>query len=57
MDLEAKTYSPGSIVAARQREWIVLPSDRDDLIRLRPLTGSAADLGAVFVPLEGRTVL
>ena len=44
------------VVAARQREWIVLPSDRDDLIRLRPLTGSAADLGAVFVPLEGRTV-
>ena len=47
---------PGSIVAVREREWIVLPSGLDDLIRLRPLTGSAADEAALLVPLEGTGV-
>jgi len=31
---------PGSIVAFRKREWVVLPSDRPDLMSLRPLTGA-----------------
>ena len=40
------TYSPGTIVAARGREWIVQPPDADapeTVLRLRPLTGTAAD--------------
>lgn len=40
------TYSPGTIVAARGREWIVQPPDADQaetVLRLRPLTGTAAD--------------
>jgi SNF2 family DNA or RNA helicase len=31
---------PGTIVSFRKREWIVLPSDRNDLLSLRPLTGA-----------------
>lgn len=40
------TYSPGTIVTARGREWIVQPPDADapaTVLRLRPLTGTAAD--------------
>lgn len=39
-------FSPGTIVAARDREWIVQPSEADTpetVLRLRPLTGTAAD--------------
>lgn len=31
---------PGSIVQCPNREWVLLPSDRDDLLLLRPLTGA-----------------
>lgn len=40
------TFTPGTIVAARGREWIVQPPDADTpetVLRLRPLTGTAAD--------------
>jgi hypothetical protein len=31
---------PGSIVRFRKRDWVLLPSDRTDLLSLRPLTGA-----------------
>ncbi len=30
-------FAIGSLVQCREREWIVLPSERDDLLMLRPL--------------------
>lgn len=39
-------FTPGTIVAARDREWIVQTPDADTpetVLRLRPLTGTAAD--------------
>jgi len=29
--------NPGSIVRCRQRDWVLLPSDTQDVYRLRPL--------------------
>lgn len=46
------TYSPGSIVACRDRTWVVLPSDFSDIIRLRPLAGSESEICGIFTPLE-----
>jgi hypothetical protein len=40
------TYTPGTIVSARSREWIVQPLDKDlppHILHLRPLTGSSED--------------
>jgi len=40
------TYTPGTIVSARGREWIVQPPDAElpeDVLRLRPLTGTSED--------------
>ncbi|MGB5631978.1 MAG: helicase-related protein, partial [Waterburya sp.] len=45
-------YSPGSIVACRDRTWVVLPSDLLDIIRLRPLAGSESEICGIFTPLE-----
>jgi SNF2-related domain len=32
--------TPGSIVRCRNREWVLLPTDQDELYLLRPLTGA-----------------
>jgi len=34
------SYAVGSLVKARDREWVVLPDSEDDFIVLRPLGGS-----------------
>ncbi|MFF7982031.1 helicase-related protein [Streptomyces sp. NPDC007901] len=50
----AFTYSAGSLVKARGREWVVLPESEPDLLVLRPLGGSDDDIAAVlpFEPVE-----
>ncbi|MFE0434515.1 DEAD/DEAH box helicase [Streptomyces nigra] len=47
----AFTFSAGSLVKARGREWVVLPESEPDLLVLRPLGGSDDDIAAVF-PFE-----
>lgn len=39
--------TPGSIVSCREREWILLPSDDANLLRLRPLTGSENEVVSI----------
>lgn len=39
--------TPGSIVQCRNREWVLLPSDQDDLLLLRPLTGATDEVVAI----------
>lgn len=46
------SFSPGSLVRARGRDWIVLPAGDQNLIRLRPLTSAQADEIGIFLPLE-----
>jgi len=36
--------NPGSIVRCRNREWVVLPAETDDVVALRPLTGTTDDV-------------
>ncbi|WSB87244.1 DEAD/DEAH box helicase [Streptomyces cellulosae] len=46
------TYTAGSLVAARGREWVVLPESAPDMLVLRPLGGSEDDIAAVFPTFE-----
>jgi superfamily II DNA or RNA helicase len=39
--------TPGSIVRCRNRDWVLLPSDRDDVYLLRPLAGAVDQVVAV----------
>jgi len=41
----------GSIVRCREREWIILPSDERDIVRLRPLTGGENEICGIYKPL------
>lgn len=48
--------TPGAIVRARGRDWVVLPPTEDDVVRLRPLTGTEDDAVGLFLPLEGHDI-
>jgi len=50
--------SPGSIVQCRNRDWVLLPSNQENLLLLRPLTGATDEVVAVhkgLVDLIGYT--
>ncbi len=47
---------PGSLVAARGREWIVLPGSDTETLRLRPLGGGERDETLIYLPLERQPV-
>ncbi|MGH2820057.1 MAG: helicase, partial [Actinomycetota bacterium] len=45
-------YASGSLVAARGREWVVLPESTEEFLVLRPLGGAVEDVAGVFPALE-----
>lgn len=46
------TFSSGSLVRARGREWVVLPESADDLLVVRPLGGSDDEVTGIWMPME-----
>ncbi len=46
------TYTAGSLVSARGRDWVVLPESAPDMLVLRPLGGADDDVAAVFPAFE-----
>ncbi|MGJ7042755.1 superfamily II DNA or RNA helicase [Shinella sp. BE166] len=50
--MKAVRFSPGDLVEARGREWVVLPSPNDDILNVRPLSGSEADAQRIALALE-----
>ncbi|MEX0775988.1 MAG: DEAD/DEAH box helicase, partial [Phycisphaeraceae bacterium] len=52
----ATPMTPGSIVRARGREWVVLPKAASHTLKLRPLGGGDQQIATLFLPLEGDDV-
>jgi superfamily II DNA or RNA helicase len=52
----ASARTPGSIVRARGREWVVLPNPAPNTLKLRPLGGGEQQIATLFLPLEGKDV-
>jgi superfamily II DNA or RNA helicase len=46
------SFKPGSLVATRGREWVVLPDSSDELLVLRPLGGTDDEVTGVLTELE-----
>ncbi|RAO31421.1 RNA polymerase-associated protein RapA [Micromonospora noduli] len=46
------SFSAGTLVSARGRDWIVLPESAADMLVLRPLGGADDDIAAVFPAFE-----
>lgn len=53
----ANRWSPGSLVRARGREWIVLTGSSEETLRLRPLSGSEEDQTLIHLGLETEPVV
>ncbi|ACB54351.1 hypothetical protein cce_5005 [Crocosphaera subtropica ATCC 51142] len=43
--------TPGSIVSCRNRQWVVLPAEQEEVIRLRPLSGSEEQVCGIYTIL------
>ncbi len=54
--MTAVTYSPGSLVRARGREWIVLTGSDRETLRVRPVSGSEVDQTLIHLALEAEPV-
>ena len=50
--MNAIVFSPGDMVRARGREWIVLPSPSEELLNVRPLSGTDDDAQLIAPALE-----
>ncbi len=46
------TFAVGSLVKARGREWVVLPESDEQMLVVRPLGGTDAEIAGIFLPLE-----
>ncbi|MFN7167947.1 MAG: helicase-related protein [Pannonibacter sp.] len=49
-------FAPGDLVRARGREWVALPSPREGILALRPLSGSENDTVMLDPSLETQPV-
>jgi superfamily II DNA or RNA helicase len=45
-------FSVGSLVRARGREWVVLPSQDEEMLVVRPLGGTDDEITGIYLPLE-----
>lgn len=46
------SFAVGSVVNARNREWVVLPESSEDLLMVRPLGGTEEEITGILLPLE-----
>lgn len=44
-------FQAGSLVRARNRDWVVLPSNDENLVLLKPLGGSEEEITGIYLPL------
>jgi len=44
--------TPGAVVTYRDRQWVVLPSEIPEVVRLRPLNGNEDQVCGIYQPLE-----
>jgi superfamily II DNA or RNA helicase len=48
----ASTFAVGSLIAARGREWVVLPDSTDEAITARPLGGGQDDIACMLTGID-----
>jgi superfamily II DNA or RNA helicase len=47
-----ESFSPGKLITFRGRDWVVLPSDDENLLIVKPLGGTDHEVTGVYLPLE-----
>jgi superfamily II DNA or RNA helicase len=49
-------YAPGTLIRIRERDWVVLLKEDDNVLRIRPVDGSDEDAVGLFLPFEGQDI-
>lgn len=44
-------HQPGTLIHYRNRDWMVLPSDDHEIVKIKPLGGSEEEETAIYLPL------
>ena len=44
-------FQPGALVNVRNRDWVVMPSNDEDLVLIKPLGGSDEEVTGIYLPL------
>src|ERR1035438_7691223 len=44
-------FQPGTLVRLRNRDWVVMPSNDEKLLMVKPLGGSDEETTGIFLPL------
>ncbi len=44
-------HKPGTLVHYRNRDWMVLPSESEDILKIKPLGGSEEEETAIYLPI------
>ena len=44
-------FTPGNLVRYRNRDWMVLPSNEEQVVLVKPLGGSDEEITGIFLPL------
>lgn len=57
MNVPLVNFQPGSLVSARNREWIVLPQSTAETLYLRPLGAAEEDATVLYLPIEPQPVV
>lgn len=47
----SESYQPGKLVSLRGRDWVVLPSDDENLLIVKPLGGTDHEVTGIYLPL------
>ena len=51
MTTDVRDYPPNALLLARDRDWIVIPSDEEDLVQFRPVGGVDEEAPGFCLPL------
>ena len=57
LTIKDSRWTPGSLVRARGREWIVLTGSDAEVLRVRPVSGSEEDQTYIHLELEAHPVV
>ena len=56
MPSEKTIYSPGNLISVRNRDWVVIGKEDNNVLRIRPIDGSDEEAIGLFLPFEGKDI-
>jgi superfamily II DNA or RNA helicase len=50
--MDATKIKPGKLIRTRGREWVILPTDDKDLLKIKPLGGTEEETTCIYLPFQ-----